>query len=231
MLSIAVASIVILTLGSYMPNVFAFTCTISYPDKCYAVHLYNPYFDVNGVKSTNKVLYMTGTAGTITGATWAILTDGTILESDWQEGVTSGANHYFVWGLNGSPQHTWGSPSDNTYYTFTVEDMNKDKVWNLSAGGITGGTYTAATSLTHKLKSGYEIEPSTVVTLREDDFKDMSYVYLSTWTLWNSASGVNNQFLNPNPFTPVLHVKYCGTGDENYYHSQHGPGSAPANCT
>jgi hypothetical protein len=93
MLSIAVASIIMMTLVSYTGNAFAtFTCTTS-PDHCYAVHLYTPFFDVNGVKSTNKVLYMTGTAGTITSATWAILNDGTILEADWQEGVTTGANH------------------------------------------------------------------------------------------------------------------------------------------
>jgi hypothetical protein len=109
--------------------------------------------------------------------------------------------------------------------------MNKDKVWNMGAGG-SSFTYTAATSLTHQLKAGYEIDPTTSnVTLKENDYKDMSYVYLATWTLWDSVDGTNGQFLNPAPLTPVLHVKYCGTGDENYYHSQHGPGSAPANCS
>ena len=227
----ASAIMVMLTIGSQTGTAFAtFDCTTD-PNHCYAVHIYNVFFDVNGVQSTNKVLYMTGTAGTVTGATWAFLVDGNFLETDWQEQVVSGANHYFVWGLNGNPQHTWGAPSDNTYYTFTVEDLNKDKVWNMAAGGQSFPK-TMATSLTHKLETGYELDPTIAgLTLREDDFKDMKYVYLATWHYWDSTDGTHTQFLNPNSSPPVLHVKYCGTGDEQYHHSQHGPGAAPPSCT
>jgi hypothetical protein len=210
-----------------------FTCTTS-PDHCYAVHRYTPFSAVNGVKSTNKVLYMTGTTGTITGATWAILNDGTVLETDWQEQVSGDKKHYFVWGLNTNPQPpTWGTPSDNTYYTFRVEDTNQDKIWHMSVDGVSGGgTYTAVTTLAHILESGYEIDPTTSnLTLLEDDFKNLSYVYNGTWNLWDSAHGAHDTPINPIPLKPLLHVKYCGVGDENYYHSQHGPGSAPANCS
>lgn len=214
-------------------NAYAVACTGTYGTHCYATHIFDPYFSVNGIQSTEKVLYTTGTNGWVENSNWVMLYDGNFLEVGWhQNTVSGGGNPYFLWAKNGITQTTWGSPSDNTYYTFTAEDLALDNVWKMSAGGqeYTG---TMTTPYSNEIQVGYEFTYTSEINLRTNDYANMEYGTPTTgWVLWNSGDGTHGRYLQPGA---GYFVHGCGTTWDtdpvSFYHSQHGQGTEPSSCT
>jgi hypothetical protein len=215
-----------LTIGS-PKNAYAVSCTLTYGTHCYAVHIFNPNFSVEGVRSTEKVLYTTGSAGWVENSNWVILYNSHFLEVGWhQNTVSGGGNPYFLWAADGVTQKTWGTPSDNTYYTFTAESLAENSVWNMSAGGQTYSS-TLSTSFSNQLEVGYEFTYTSEINLRTNDYNPIQYGQQQLgWVDWNSADGTHSKYLQPGT---GYFVQYCGTGNQQYYHSQHGQGT-PTSC-
>ena len=68
------------------------------------------------------------------------------------------------------------------------------------------------------------------VSLETVDTDNIKFWDSGFWFLWQSSYGTHGKFLQPGGFTPDHFVDYCGSGSENYYHSEHGYGSDPGTC-
>lgn len=227
----AIASVGIMI--SSMPDAYAYYCPDQHSDsKCYATHIFNPDNNVHGLKAKSEVKYHSGSDGTVTFTHWVFLTDGDYIEVGWQDTVDDANNPHYVCGYNGDPVDTWGSPSDNTAYVFEVEDTEENGTWDMWADGTTDTNcdQALATSNSNKLELGYEITHNDEVNLESADSTIQQFYDNGWWFLFQSSYGTHTTFLQPNPMTAEYYVDYCGTGAENYYHTEHGKGSGPGTC-
>lgn len=198
--------------------------------RCYAVHNFipnSPYS--NGVKSTNIVIDRTIDNQFVVSSTWSKLTNGNFYEVAWKDNQYSSAHPFFICAENGSPLTTgWGTPSNNTTWTFRVHDQDKNQIWNMEVDG--SGTPSVcqgngAITLANSLKTGYETTYDTN-KISTNDYNNISFVRDSFWYLWQSTYGSHT----PSEVGPGFFVKFCGSGDANYYHSKHGKGTPPGSC-
>ena len=211
----------------------AYLCTSQHSgSKCYATHQYDVTSDFHGLKATTEVQYHSGSDGTVTFSHWLDLFGGDIVEVAWQDTVDDANDPYYVCGHNTVPVDTWGSPSDNTAYVFEVEDTNKDETWDMRAAGTTDTNCDYAGDTINAIDSqvGYEITHNNEVSLETVDTDNIKFWDSGFWFLWQSSYGTHGKFLQPSGFTPDHFVDYCGSGSENYYHSEHGYGSDPGTC-
>ncbi len=226
-----------ITMGSLIlvgvPNADAYLCTAQHSgSKCYATHQYDVTSDFHGLKATSEVQYTDGTDGVFTFSHWIDLSNADIVEVAWQDTVDDANNPHYVCGHNGSPVDTWGSPSDNTAYVFEVEDTDKDTVWDMRADGTTDTNcdYDATTYNAIDSQVGYELTHNNEVDVENAEADLMHFWDNGFWFLWQSSYGAHGKFLQPGGFNPDHFVDYCGSGSENYYHSEHGYGSEPGTC-
>jgi hypothetical protein len=198
---------------------------------CYAQHNFSQKFTgaYNGMQSTEKVLSTTIASGSwIQNSNWAIHPDGVhFVEFGWHQ--NNNASPYFMCGIDGGTRQFGSAPSDNTYYVFKGEDLNLDSIWHIDISGNTCNLASASTSA-FMLQVGYELTNSDAQTLRKNDYTGLQFARApNTWAFWNSADGGNGWTLKPNDGT--YFVKLCGGTAEQYWHSQHGQGTAPATCS
>jgi hypothetical protein len=196
--------------------------------KCYATHNFYPSSPLysNGLKSTYKVYDNVINNQYVVSSTWAILTNGKIMEVAWRDGQGSSAHPYFVCAVDGWTQSTWGSPSHGSTWTFRSHDQNKDNIWTMAVDGSSSCSANGSTTTSNSLKTGYETSYDTN-TITKNDYSNLQFVRDNIWYLWQSSYGVHGKTEQGTGF----YVKYCGSGAENYYHSQHGKGTPPTSCT
>lgn len=238
--SIILQSILVIsaiTIGGMMisniPEAEAYQCTSQHSgSKCYATHQFDPTSYFHGLKATSDVKYTDGDDGYVVYSHWIELSDGDIIEVAWIDTVDDNNNPTFACGHNGVPVDTWGSPSDNTSYLFEVEDIDKDTVWEMRANGTTDTNcdYDADTYNGIDSQVGYELSHNNEVDVENAESDNIQFWDNGYWFYWQSSYGVHGKFLQPSGYTPPHFVDYCGSGMENYYHSEHGYGSDPGTC-
>ena len=204
---------------------YAVSCNATYGENCYAVDEYYPYSSVNGVKSTMYSYNLKPPSGWFNDPVWAVLITGEQLEVG-THGDPYGMSYY--WGYNAAIINRFGSPVDGSSHTFQTDNLAQNNVWNIKVDGTTYYTKTTGTPWTNNIETGYEFT-YTDITLKRNDHSSKSYGRPDTgWVLWNKADA-SSHYSALVPSTGY-YVKYCGTGDQQYYHIQHGQNSFPPTC-
>lgn len=198
--------------------------------RCYAVHNYIPNIPyTNGVKSTYIVIDRTIDNQFVLSSTWALLSNGMFYEVAWKDNQYSFAHPFFTCAENGALLTSgWGTPGNNTIWTFRVHDQDKNQIWNMEVDG--SGTPSVCqgnggTTIAISLKTGYETTYDTN-NISTNNYKYIFFVRDNFWYLWQSTYGSHSSSV----IGPGFFVKYCGSGDANYYHSNHGKGTPPGSC-
>lgn len=203
--------------------------------RCYAVHNFYPSGPLysNGLKSTNIVIDRTVDNQFVLSSTWAKLTNGNFFEVAWKDNQYSTSHPYFTCAANGATITTWGTPGNNTSWTFRVHDQDKNQIWSMevdASGTPASCIGNGAGILSNNLKTGYET-PYDNNNISKNDYSNLQFVRDNIWYLWQSFYGTHGKVADP---PTIFYVHGCGTtwtNDPSYWHSQHGKGTEPSSCT
>lgn len=186
-------------------------------NRCYATHTFYPsstkYY--LAAKSTHKVFQNVVDNGYVGSPIWGYTTNvpPVLLEVGWRDTPGFSTNAQFYTAKDGGLGNIilWGNPTHNTFYTFLIDDINRDGTWILSAGG-TNQTYTVAGSATklYITKVGYEITYDNNA-ISTNEFKNLSGYRNGAWFLWNSADGTHPTDYEF-PSRPPMFVNHCDGG-------------------
>ncbi len=221
----AVSLAVSLFLSTQLQQVHGYNCNSVHGTNCYLVHQFNPIFSVNGLKGEWKALQVPNNPSWILSPGWVELPDLSFIEVGVRDFGTS--DPQFYWGKNGAISDVWGSPADGSTHTFRLHDFNQNSIWNVNVDGVTLYSTAMSTAWSNEVKAGWEFT-YTEATVKTNDFNKLSWGRPDTgWVWWKQGDG--------NHYAPQVHsggffVHYCGTGNEQWRHSQHGKDGQPITC-